>query len=325
MASADELIARLRAGVADALAAAIPPGPVSLVDYPAHSNVGDSAIWLGEMAWLDDVGRTPVYSASMADFSDEDLERAAPTGPILVHGGGNFGTTWPRHEAFRRELLARFPDRPVIQLPQSIHYSDDRSAAETAGAIRRHGGFTVLARDERSRDFAQRHFSCDVRLAPDSALYLGRLARGPASVDVLALLRTDHERAIEAPPATGAVVTDWLEEDVSERRSLRVRLRLRSLFDTCAQARRLRSYRALAAWRVGRGVATLSRGRAIVTDRLHAHILSLLLDLPHVVLDNSYGKIADFAAQWTGDYVHLHRAADPAQAFERARRLVRGG
>ena len=52
----------------------------------------------------------------------------------------------------------------------------------------------------------------------------------------------------------------------------------------------------------------LSTGGLVVTDRLHAHILSLLLDIPHVLLDNSYGKVAGFADQWTGDYAGLMRA-----------------
>ena len=37
------------------------------------------------------------------------LAESAPTGPILICGGGNFGTLWPRHQEFRIELLERFP------------------------------------------------------------------------------------------------------------------------------------------------------------------------------------------------------------------------
>jgi exopolysaccharide biosynthesis predicted pyruvyltransferase EpsI len=35
-----------------------------------------------------------------------------------------------------------------------------------------------------------------------------------------------------------------------------------------------------------------------VTDRLHGHILSDLLGIPHVVLDNEYGKIAAYLDAW---------------------------
>src|SRR3546814_17181222 len=51
---------------------------------------------------------------------------------------------------------------------------------------------------------------------------------------------------------------------------------------------------------------------------LFRSILSLLLDIPHVLLDNSYGKVAGFADQWTADYGGLMRATGRAEAFETA-------
>jgi pyruvyl transferase EpsO len=54
----------------------------------------------------------------------------------------------------------------------------------------------------------------------------------------------------------------------------------------------------------------------VVTDRLHAHILCLLLGIPHAVLDNSYGKLTRFLDAWTGDIAGVHRA-DSAQHAER--------
>jgi pyruvyl transferase EpsO len=37
----------------------------------------------------------------------------------------------------------------------------------------------------------------------------------------------------------------------------------------------------------------------VVTDRLHGHILAMLMDMPTLVLDNSYGKNSRYAAVWT--------------------------
>jgi pyruvyl transferase EpsO len=53
--------------------------------------------------------------------------------------------------------------------------------------------------------------------------------------------------------------------------------------------------------RLLRGLTLLSRGRGVITDRLHAHILSLLLDKPHVLVDNSYGKNRTFYETWTSE------------------------
>ena len=321
--TASELVARLRDAVRATFAATIPQGPVCLVDFPDHSNVGDSAIWLGEMAYLDDAGRVPAYSAVLADYHATELVKAAPEGPILIHGGGNFGTTWPRHEAFRLDLLRQFPGRPIVQLPQSVYYGDRESSGAMADAIARHGAFTLMVRDARSQDYARRHFGCPVVLCPDAALYLGMRRRARPDVNVLALLRTDHE-SLQDSAATPAdvVALDWLSDPPIARKFLRWRFKVASRLATDQQSSRLERHRALAAWRLRRGIAILSRGRVVVTDRLHAHILSLLLDVTHVVLDNSYGKIGDFAAQWTHEYRGLHRAQSKSEAFEHARTLA---
>ena len=96
----------------------------ALVDFPNHSNVGDSAIWLGEETYLQKkLGRAPSYVCTYDTWSKEEFERAVPAGPILIHGGGNFGDLWPSHQEFRLRLLSEFPDRQIIQLPQTLNFS----------------------------------------------------------------------------------------------------------------------------------------------------------------------------------------------------------
>ena len=125
--------------------------PFALVDFPDHANVGDSAIWLGATTFFRrQHGVAPRYVASIPAFSPAALRRAHPEGPILIHGGGNFGDLWPRHQAFREHLLETFPDRLVVQLPQSVHYGDARLADRTARVIARHGNVRLLVRDRPS-------------------------------------------------------------------------------------------------------------------------------------------------------------------------------
>ena len=67
----------------------------------------------------------------------------------------------------------------------------------------------------------------------------------------------------------------------------------------------------------------LSAARVVVTDRLHGHILSMLLGKPHVILDNSYGKLSSFHEKWTTgvDGVHFARTTD--EALELAMELAK--
>ena len=297
--------------------------PFALVDFPDHANVGDSAIWLGTTAFFRRHHRSePRYVASISAFSAAALRRAHPEGPILIHGGGNFGDLWPRHQQFRERLMERFPDRPIVQLAQTVHFQNPGAADRTARVISRHGNVRLLVRDRLSLEYAASKFDCPVRLCPDLALCLGPQPR-PAEpdVDVLCLLRTDRERVVATQAAREGLrvrVADWLDEArmpvyFHQLAALVARLRDRPL-DRAAL--RLARYDAAAAVRVARGCRLLASGRVVITDRLHAHLLCLLLGIPHGVLDNSYGKLAGFLDAWTGEAAVVRRFASPDEALD---------
>lgn len=84
-----ELIAKLQGAIHDRLKGYVNSDePVAILDFPDIRNCGDSAIWLGEMAYLKERhGKRPAYVARMREFSKEKLERVMPTGTIFVHGG----------------------------------------------------------------------------------------------------------------------------------------------------------------------------------------------------------------------------------------------
>jgi exopolysaccharide biosynthesis predicted pyruvyltransferase EpsI len=323
------VLRRLQGIAVDALRGTGGEAPFALLDFPDHANVGDSAIWLGTTVYFSaHRGRAPRYVSSIDSFSEDALRASLPEGPIFVHGGGNFGDLWPRHQAFREHLLERFRDREVIQLPQSIHFDDPARAAAAARAIARHGNFRLFVRDQPSYDFAAEHFDCEIALCPDMALFIGALDRGAPDVDLFYLLRTDKERAVlEAAGLAGYTsrVADWLVEN---RRSIEARTVLRVLREMRHGQRdrlalRAASYETAARARVLRGCRLLSSGRVVVTDRLHAHLLSLLVGIPHAVLDNSYGKLSRFLDVWTGGAAGLHRAASIEDAEDWAASQVR--
>ena len=83
-------------------------------------------------------------------------------------------------------------------------------------------------------------------------------------------------------------------------------------------------YDAVARARVARGCRLLSSGRVVITDRLHAHILSLLLGIPHAVLDNTYGKLRRFLDAWTGDAASVYRASSIEDAERWAASVLSG-
>ena len=90
----------------------------ALVGFPDSANVGDSAIWLGELAWLREAGVRVVYRCHERDYDANILAESCPNGLILLHGGGNLGDVWPRFQRLRERVIQDFPRRPIVQLPQ---------------------------------------------------------------------------------------------------------------------------------------------------------------------------------------------------------------
>lgn len=295
--------------------------PFAIVDFPNIRNVGDSAIWLGEIAYLTRRhGAKPAYVSEMYDFSEDDLAARVPEGPVFIHGGGNFGDIWTGHQDFRERILRNCIGRPVIQFPQSIHYSSLQRAEETARLIDRHGNFTLLVRDEESKHFSEKHFNCRVVLCPDMALCIGPLKSAAPEIPLLAMLREDKEKAgTRDLSVLGDVpVEDWISEPWLP---VRVAKTMGMVGALSLDALRMRygRFNAAANQRFGRGIRQISRARAIITDRLHVHILSTLLGRPHAVLDNSYGKIARFMAAFSGGTDLTYRASSLADALEWAK------
>ena len=300
----------------------------ALVDFPDHSNVGDSAIWVGELAWLAESGLRIRYRCDTKSYNRRHLERAARTGVILIHGGGNLGDIYRRHQRLRESVIRDFPDRPIIQLPQTVHFRDAEALVRTRRVFDAHPNLTLLVRDQPSLDLARREFRAPSLLCPDMAFYMGPLAaERPPDIDVLWLRRQDREAVDQAGPALrDLLVCDWLDERIPVLRHVRDALRPLATREPRSVPVLGRvvgaAYDLQARRRLRVGCQLLARGRVVITDRLHGHILCLLLGIPHVLLDNNYGKVRRFHDTWTADAPQVRWAESPPDALTAARTLL---
>jgi exopolysaccharide biosynthesis predicted pyruvyltransferase EpsI len=294
--------------------------PYALVDVPNHANVGDSAIFLGELAWLEAIGAPPPsYLCDTYSYSESDLRYYVPHGTILLHGGGNFGDVWTPPQALRERIVGAFPSHRIVQLPQTIHFQSPAALDTAAALFSRHEHLTIVARDRVSFGLASAGLRCRALLAPDSALALGAMTRpATASQDVVWLARTDRESS-SLPVPGGVHPVDWVRDDDTILIRLERWLRKRGI----GLRFRNRLRRRVASERVARGCLTLSQGRIVVTDRLHAHILCLMMGMPHVVVDNNYGKVRSFFDTWTRGAPGVVFCADWFEA-DRARQALAG-
>jgi exopolysaccharide biosynthesis predicted pyruvyltransferase EpsI len=306
-----------------------PAGSCGLVDFPRHLNVGDSAIWLGERAILAQLGVEVRAACDFQTYDSERFRRRLGDAPIFFHGGGNFGGLYAQPQAFRERILRDYADRPIVQLPQTVNFASEQHRERTHALIAAHGNVTLMVRDHDSAKIAS-EFDARVILSPDAAFALGALPRRASPRhDVLYLERTDFERASEHGPRSEDAV-DWLELEDRRARLLGEWHKLelgvtagrleggRSWLPSLAN----RAYDRYASWNVLRGTRLLASGRSVITDRLHAHILCTLLNIPHVLIDDRYGKVSSFWRTWSSEIPFARLARDSAEARTVARSLL---
>jgi pyruvyl transferase EpsO len=307
-----QAIARLRKHIESTLADLLPQdAPFALLDVPDHDNIGDSAIFMGEQAYFAKRSMRAAVMTSYRQPPHEDAhvgEAIGLDGRIFLHGGGNFGDLWPNFQAYRERILAAYPGRSIVQMPQTVHYASQANIDKTARAIEKQGNFTLLVRDHRSFELARKNFQCDVRLCPDMAFCLGELQRtGSLEHDLLLHLRLDQEAAGKHDVSKVAHHANVLQADwPTEPNHFMLRTKIETLFLAGLQGNvfegkdllKERFFARQGAIRLARGVSLLSSARSVITDRLHGHILSFLLGAPHVVLDNFYGKTSSFMKAW---------------------------
>lgn len=283
---------------------------IILLDYPNNTNVGDSLIWLGTLAYLNSRGLKISYVCDTRNYSFEKLKEKIKTNTIvLMNGGGNFGTLWDEVHNFRIKAIKDLKNVPIIQLPQTIHFDNQEKVDEINQVITQHGQFSLIVRSQYCYDFAKSRFDTNVYLCPDMAFFIGAIKNADQpNIDCIAIARTDIETSGELSSVIENLKneyalekTDWLEAGLAERSLHRIEMHtglIRKIIDP-HNMQLIQLWNSLSTLRLKRGVALLKDAKVVIADRLHVHILSILLNKPHVIIDNNYGKLKHFHETWT--------------------------
>jgi pyruvyl transferase EpsO len=328
--------ASLRRQIDARLSELLEPGSeVALLNFPNIGNVGDSAIWLGARHALRRAGVRVRYRSEPATYSPRLLTRSVGEhGTVLLQGGGNLGDVHPNQQRVREQVLRDFPRARVVQLPQSAWFRSESRAREFARIAEAHDDFTLMLRERRSLEWAESAIAVPRTLCPDLALALPPIPREPPAYELLWLLRRDRERSRRRIPPLGPADArmDW-RRGRGMRRSGPRRLRLllaanrRVTGATDAHERvapflwwaAAATFDPIARERLSDGARRLGRGRVVITDRLHGHLLALLMGIPHVLLDSASGKCRAFWETWTSELPLASWADEPEEALAIAR------
>lgn len=324
----DATITALGQAVRAAIGSVVPRGArVALLDFPEYRNVGDSAIWLGQLAALRAAGATVAYTAGISTYNPDELRRnvSPADGIVLLSGGGNFGDLWPRHGEFRARVIDDLPDYHLVQMPQSIHFVDPRNLELTRALLRRHPHLTILVRDGPSRVLAEQGLEHRAVLCPDAAFALGPIPRPCAPEQAIVWLsRHDREGPARGTPVPGGPTpVDWVDEPHVRAPLMNRLARLWHRGGGTVPARLgVRLHQGRAEFRLRHGCRMLARGRVVATNRLHGQILALLMGVPHFVSDTRQGKVGAFYRTWLAEAMPGVMCGSEAEALRRAVQLA---
>jgi exopolysaccharide biosynthesis predicted pyruvyltransferase EpsI len=331
--------ATLRSVIGDAV-------DVALLDAPNQTNVGDSLIWAGEIAYLRSLGLRIRYVSDMKTYDPAELRRAMPSGVVLLHGGGNFGDLWLGHQNHRERIVKDLPDYKLVQLSQSIFFASPERAKQADEIIGAHPDFHLLLRDSLSIERATNILpSLTPIFCYDMALGYQppAITHAPSSDSLLIIARQDkegvsglHTVGDDWVPGLTATNTDWHSEGwlavkwqlarramKLQHRLVRYRRRLPWL-PTFPQRVVQRLIASLNDINIAGALKLYSSARLIVVDRLHAHVLAILLGIDHVALDNNYQKIGAVFQDYTGKFSTARYATDTEVARAYVREFTEG-
>lgn len=289
----------------DDVAKFVPQGArVGYLDYPMHINVGDLLIFMGTMDFFAANGNTLPVAFSIHDVRQRAWRALEDVDVIACHGGGNFGDIYRPHQMLREEVVRRFPHKPIVVLPQSIHFSSADALERSAAVFSAHPNLTILVRDEASFEIARTHFTERVTFMPDMA---HRLYVAFASIragqhrhrGTLSLMRQDVEAPAGQPNLNAAV--DWPDLLSLADKALIGRHRAQAIWRGLVDAplgSQADAYLRTVSSRVNRMAGRLIEFDHWTTSRLHGAILGNLLDKPVEAYDNSYGKLQRYFQRW---------------------------
>lgn len=278
-----------------------------LLDLPNHRNIGDQLIYIGQLDFLKKLPFNCLLRSSLTFFNyspNKDM--------IILHGGGNFGDLYDIHQNYRENIIIQYPNNKILIFPQSLHFNNESKMIKSLSIYNHHDNLTVCARDKFTYDILIKYCpNNNILLVPDMAFCSSyRINKEKENDKILYLKRKDGELKnsndfnFDFPvdeldwPTYNDSIVELLHRKFNnlDNRISKIVFRLirkSSVFGIFC-LRDENKYADL-------GVDFLSKYKFVITTRLHGHILSILLGVPSIIIDNSYGKNKRFYFSWLQD------------------------
>lgn len=286
---------------------------------PTHTNLGDSAIVLAQVHFLECCGFSPkqIKELTMDEYKADKhmICKALPRkGLIAQLGGGNMGSQWLMEEYLHRNLLTNHPHNPQIIFPQTIHYlaneEGDREKGASIPIYNNRKKLTMIAREKMSYKIMQELYpQTPLLLTPDIVLSMTVQDFGvkPQVRDgVMLCFRSDAEKAM-----TEEQRTELLQSLDNKNLSYH-------LTDMHATEPITKENRGL---RVREKMEEFARAELVVTDRLHGMIFAAITGTPCIVFGNYNHKVKG-TYEWIRDLTYIRYVETVTEAEQLFSELI---
>ena len=285
-----------------------------LFNFAAFENKGDPAITVGELNIIRKLGIELIFHCPNSNCKVKTLKYAKTISKgyssqdlvILMQGGGNL-LSYEIEDEKRRLVLETFPEFEIILFPQSVWpRANAQHQKRFQDIYSKHPRLTFLYRDRDSYDLGKQMFpKARPLLMPDMAFEIGAVSRFLTPThDIVWLKRGDIESPKYNVPNNkqgyDVLVADWCKWLTPKGSTI-----LEDPFLIAAN-----------------GMLFLQRGRVVITDRLHGHILSTLCGIPHVVIDPVNHKLTSYMKSWTGGIENIKVTYTAEDALNKAIELL---
>lgn len=278
---------------------------IYFIGSPEHQNIGDQAIAAVTMEYINfTMSGIKVREIPIDKFARRlpCLKRRISAKDIIVmHGGGNMGNVYWRHERARWEVIKSFPNNRIIIFPETIYYEDTsfgRSEQKISEQIyNSHNNITICAREKTSFEIMKKIYSkCNVLLTPDIVCYTDRWKEAVSNrKGALILFRNDIEKCVK-----DTKLVDGIVERMGYNISYTDMMYSRKGYTGKYNRDRI----------VAEKISQITKSELVVTDRLHGMILSAITGTPCVVFWGYNHKIKSYYDTWFKDVSHIELVDD---------------
>lgn len=249
---------------------------------PTHGNLGDHAITTAVISLLNELNLSyiEITTSELVLLEKHNKLYFLNHYPILVNGGGNIGTLWPKIEGTFRALIRCCPDSKILCLPNTAFFENSingqKEYEKSKHIYRNHVALKICAREEVSYELLKKMHK-DVVLIPDMALLLNKCENDQKRSGCLLCLRTDREKT--RTDVEDKVVREQMNQIFGGRVSesdmyigRRVPIERREL----ELENKFQEFRS---------------AELVVTDRLHGMIFAAITGTPCIVLNSKSPKV----------------------------------